>query len=376
MRRTGKNCITVGHDCAGIESPLFALQQLKIPYKHVFSSDINEHSLSFIRSNTNPELLYRDITKRDVNDVPHVQLYICGFPCQMYSRLNQQQKVHDPRKYVVEAVLEYIEVKHPDCFVMENVKGLLSSRKGEDWRHITTRLDALRQFYVWDWKILDAQDFGTPQSRPRVWIVGILKSKAESKVRRVPWPKKQQRSTTCLDLIDRTLTDGDPSLCVSPCYIKHLKVWNILDSDEGLIEFNGSSRTFNVYKHPKVLTQEQIKQIVKTDVSNTLISHDPGMCYKYPGGIRKCTVEECLRLQGFDPSLITVPHITSLQMKSLIGNSMCVSVLKALLDGLVQWVQVKLKILHAYWNVRGWTTQNSDWDYEDERRKYEIETNC
>ena len=104
-RVTTRQPIRVGHDCAGIEAPLHALDLCKVSYRHVFSSEINEHALSYIRANTQPETLYRDITERNVQDTPHVNLYIAGFPCQSYSRLNQKQKEEDPRKQVVDSVL-------------------------------------------------------------------------------------------------------------------------------------------------------------------------------------------------------------------------------------------------------------------------------
>ena len=137
-----------------------------------------------------------------MHDTPHVNLYIAGFPCQSYSRLNQKQKEDDPRKRVVDSVLEYIQEKKPDCFVLENVRGLLSSNKGKDWQHITTKLDSLRHTYVWDWRILDACEFDCPMSRPRVWIVGLLKKEG---VTHIPWPKPIPRTRSCLDLMDRDL---------------------------------------------------------------------------------------------------------------------------------------------------------------------------
>ena len=77
---------------------------------------------------------------------------------------------------MVDSVLEDIQEKKPDCFVLENVRVLLSSNKGKDWQRITkSKLDSTRQEYVWDWRILDACEFDCPMSRPRVWIVGLLK---------------------------------------------------------------------------------------------------------------------------------------------------------------------------------------------------------
>ena len=330
--------ITVGHDCAGVDAPLHALDLCGIPYTHVFSSEIDEKALSYIRINSNPRIIYRDICERNVQEVPHVQLYVCGFPCQPHSKLSTKPKDDDPRKNVVECCLEYIRVKQPDCFLLENVKGVLSSAKGKDWQRITTQLDALRHLYHWDWRILDAQEFGTPQGRARVWLCGLLRK--EGRDNQIPWPVPVPLERTCLDLIDRDLKEG-PKLALAACYLKMLDVWGVdWERDEGLICFNSASRTFSPYvKYPSKLKREEIDSIVRKGVCNTLVRHDPGMAYKFPGGARLCTVAETMRLMGFDEHRIKVPNITPLQMKMLLGNSMCITVLTALLPPLVAALQ-------------------------------------
>ena len=331
--------ITVGHDCAGLDSPLHALDLCGIPYTHVFSSDIDEHALSYIRINSNPHTIYRDIRERDLSEVPRVNLYICGFNCQPYSKLNLHKHDTDPRKQVADCAIEYIKSKLPDCWLLENVKGILSSSKGKDWERLTTQLDGLREHYHWDWRVLDAQQFGTPQSRARVWLCGILKR--EGRKQQIPWPSPVPLKHTCLDLMDRELRDA-AHLKVSPCYLKMLTVWGVdWENDEGCVEFNGSSRTFQFYKNPRRLTDEQRRSVIRKEVCHTMIRHDPGMAYKFPGGIRFCTVEECMRLMGFDSTRVKVPNITQLQMKMLLGNSMCVNVLRALLPGLVEAINIK-----------------------------------
>ena len=88
------NILRVGTDCSGIEAPIQALLQLKIPFRHVFSSDIDKYCIQSIKANYNPEIIFGDkdgafpegdITKRNIKDVPDIDLYVCGFPCQSFS---------------------------------------------------------------------------------------------------------------------------------------------------------------------------------------------------------------------------------------------------------------------------------------------------
>jgi site-specific DNA-cytosine methylase len=82
--------IRIGTDCSGIEAPIQALKQLKIPFEHVFSSEIDDYCIQSIKSNYTPNIIFGDkegmfpegdITKRNVNDIPDIDLYVCGFPC-------------------------------------------------------------------------------------------------------------------------------------------------------------------------------------------------------------------------------------------------------------------------------------------------------
>ena len=81
----------MGTDCSGIEAPIQALLNLKIPFRHVFSSEIDKHCISSIKANYSPEILFGDpdgpfpegdIRKRRPEDIPDLDLYVCGFPCQ------------------------------------------------------------------------------------------------------------------------------------------------------------------------------------------------------------------------------------------------------------------------------------------------------
>ena len=68
--------ITVGTDCSGIDSPILALRELGIAHEHLFSSEVGENALKVIRANCEPKIIYRDILERDLENVPHVDLYM------------------------------------------------------------------------------------------------------------------------------------------------------------------------------------------------------------------------------------------------------------------------------------------------------------
>lgn len=181
-------------DCAGIDSPIQALNKLGIPFKHVWSSDINADCIKQIKANFEPEILYGDpsgpypdgdIRNRDNSNLPDIDLYVAGFPCQPFSNAGLALGLEDHRGNVFYACLDVIKRKQPEMFVLENVRGLLTHDKGRTWCVVWGELEKLRACsgYNVDWKLLNTKDYGIPQSRPRVYIIGV-------KQKQVVWPEK------------------------------------------------------------------------------------------------------------------------------------------------------------------------------------------
>ena len=89
--------IKVGTDFSGIGSPEAALKRLNIPHHNVFACDIDKYAKqSFLELNS-PDLFYDDITTRDYKEVPQLDLYVAGFPCQSFSSMGEQKGLKDER---------------------------------------------------------------------------------------------------------------------------------------------------------------------------------------------------------------------------------------------------------------------------------------
>jgi DNA (cytosine-5)-methyltransferase 1 len=114
--------ITIGTDCSGIEAPIEALKQLGIPYQHKWSCEIDKFARKSIMANHPPEIMYEDITERDHSQLPDVDFYICGFPCQSFSLMGKQLGTKDPRGNIMLHCIDVIKKKQPPVFILENVK--------------------------------------------------------------------------------------------------------------------------------------------------------------------------------------------------------------------------------------------------------------
>lgn len=122
-----------------------------------------------------PSVSFReDITKICGDDIPDVDIFAGGFPCQDLSLANQGKRkgLEGSRSELFFKYAELIEEKLPRWVFIENVPGLLNSAKGEDFRVVLSTLDELG--YGVAWRVLDAKYFGTPQRRRRTYIVASL----------------------------------------------------------------------------------------------------------------------------------------------------------------------------------------------------------
>ena len=118
--------------------------------------------------------LESDITKVEGKDIPDVDVFVGGFPCQDLSLANQGKRkgLEGSRSGLFYKYAQLIEENHPRWVFIENVPGLLNSAKGGDFNVVVSTLDELG--YCVAWRVLDAKFFGTPQRRRRTYIVASL----------------------------------------------------------------------------------------------------------------------------------------------------------------------------------------------------------
>lgn len=153
-------------------------------YKSIFASDIDENcQLTFNHNFPNVPFLCKsiiDIEKNEVNKIlgnKKIDIIIGGPPCQGFSLANKRRNKikDDPRNKLFFEYIKFINWYNPKAFVMENVKGLLSMQKGEVIKQIVQECGNAGKGYNVKYKVLKASDFGVPQCRERVIIIGIRK---------------------------------------------------------------------------------------------------------------------------------------------------------------------------------------------------------
>lgn len=151
--------------------------------KCVFTSEIKQSALEAYCSNFNENISQKDITKVDAKDIPEFNILLGGFPCQAFSFAGSQKGFADTRGtlfFEIERILKY-HLKNVDGFLLENVEGLIvhQKKKKEDpyGETLAIILQVLREKlnFNTEFVLLNASDFGVPQARKRVYIVGCKK---------------------------------------------------------------------------------------------------------------------------------------------------------------------------------------------------------
>tara|TARA_R100001509_G_C4872759_1_gene217358 strand:- start:564 stop:2051 length:1488 start_codon:yes stop_codon:yes gene_type:complete len=178
----------VGTDFSGIGSPEMALKYLNIDFESVFACEIDKYARKSFMQLHHPKNFYNDITTRNHKDIEQLDLYVAGFPCQSFSMAGKRKGFDEARGTLFFNVADFIKINQPKVFVLENVKGLLSHDKGKTFQTIVDILsnnggtqNGQIGFDMFDdglgyhiyWQVLNTKDYGIPQNRERIFIVGF-----------------------------------------------------------------------------------------------------------------------------------------------------------------------------------------------------------
>jgi len=256
---------------------------------------------------------YGNITTINPAELPDFDLLCGGFPCQAFSIAGKRMGFEDTRGTLIYDVFRIIKEKHPKLVLLENVKGLLSHDNGRTFKTIITSLNELG--YAVEWQVLNAKNFGVPQNRERVFIIGHFGGFGGRKV--FPITGEVQK--------DFRIVGQEVSRTVEANYWKGV-------SPNG---HQGSKRQLVRIDEPN--PQERGNQ---PDNSNS-IRRTP-----YTDGmrIRRLTPTECERLMGLPDGWLRVGidengsevKMSDTQSYKMAGNGVCIPVVEAIVSRLIK----------------------------------------
>lgn len=276
----------------------------ELGYKCVFSSEWDKHAQQTYLANFG-EKPFGDITLEETKKhIPkHFDLLLAGFPCQAFSIMGKMKGFADTRGTMFFEVATILKRHQPEAILLENVKQLTTHDKGKTFGTILRILEELG--YHSKWKILNAIDFGLPQKRERVIIVGFRSQ------------KRSEAFDFCFDKVQYDLKSilEDDSL-VDP---------SLFASDKILQNRQKQTEGKNLF-YPSVWHENKAGNVSVLDHACALRT---GASYNYLliNGYRRPSSRELLRLQGFpDNYKIAVSHS---EIRRQTGNSVAVPMIRA-----------------------------------------------
>lgn len=320
---------------AGIGGFRMAMQNLG--GKCIFTSEWDKEAQKTYRANYG-EIPFGDITKEQTKKyIPNdIDVLCAGFPCQAFSIAGKRGGFEDTRGTLFFDVAEIIKRKKPKAIFLENVKGLRNHDKGKTLQTILNVLRSDLGYFVPEPQIINAKDFGVPQNRERIFIVGFSKA---SGVTEFKYPEPLKKKVKFEDIKEEKVPET--KFYLSTQYLKTLELHKERHANKG----NGFG--FEIIPDDGIanavvcggMGRERNLVIDKRITDFTPTTHIKGEVNRK--GIRKMTPREWARLQGF-PDNFKIPVADASAYKQF-GNSVAVPAIQATAEKIISALNLNTK---------------------------------
>ena len=254
------------------------------------------------------------MTKLKSKNIPNCDILIAGFPCQSYSIQGLRKGLDDERGQIIYYLRDILKAKKIKYFILENVKGLTNVNQGKTLKII---LNMLRKIgYKVFWQVLDSSNYGLPQKRERIYLVGIRK---DLKCTEFEFPKTIKKAKLQDFLIEQDTK-----------YIYNNYEWlnKYLNNKYNLGKFNLKKLLKEDYL---IVDTRQSDLRLFRDFVPTLRTGRSGILYVKKGRLRKLSGREALLLQGFGKRIFNKAEgLSNTLLLQQAGNAMSVKVIFAL----------------------------------------------
>ena len=289
-------------------------------YKTVWANDFKHEACVTFRNHFGDIILEGDIEQVDPytnRDIPECDLVLGGFPCQDFSIIWKQPGLNGERGNLYKSFLRFVDAKKPKAFVAENVKGLLTANKKKAIEQIIKDFQSIEPGYIVIPHLYNFADYGVPEFRERVLIVGIRVDTGFDFVHPAPTHGPQEGLLPCV-------TVGDAFVGVEnvPNNNEHLRVTQRTQTIIGMIPEGGNFTDIPedspYYVHGMI--SHVYRRINRSEPSKTIIAAGGGGTwgYHYPEP-RPLTNRERARIQSFPDDFVFYGSTT--EVRRQIGNA-------------------------------------------------------
>ena len=298
---------------SGIGGFELGIQQSDINTELVGYAEIDKYAISIFEKQFTGVTNYGDATAITASNLPDFDLLVGGFPCQAFSIAGKHQGFNDTRGTLFFDIARICAEKRPRYLVLENVKGLLSHDNGQTFQTILRVLADLG--YRVEWQVLNSKDFGVPQNRERVFIVGHLGGTSGRQVFPITGTNSKNTLVTGEDIsyaLDANYHKGTNTLSKSRRQLVALKNINKAESQ--------ANRIYDIDGITPSLRALGGGLGAKTGL------------YQIDTQVRRLTPTECERLQGFPDGWTA--GLSDTQRYKTLGNAVTVPVVTAVMNKL------------------------------------------
>lgn len=304
----------------------FSDEQLTNYVKELYAKTKKENHMKtsyFANYDISEDRWYEDI--RFINGKRYegkVDIFVGGSPCQSFSNMGRRKGLEDARGTLFYNYAKLINDIRPSVFIYENVPGMLNHNNGDTWERIKGVFDSLG--YNFFYKVLNGKNYGIPQNRNRLFVVGFLKNVEFS------FPKEQELKTTMFSYLEKKpearhyLGKKGFEFVTNPKY----KGRAVINND--IIRTQKANQQFNW--NGDFVFEEYDKVKDRQDVLNRAYV---GEWNGQKGVVRQLTYRECYRLMGFDDSF-DYTKVNNLWRYRQAGNSIIVNVLEAIMEEILK----------------------------------------
>ncbi len=320
--------------CSGIGGGRIGMEE--VGFECVGHSEIDLNTAKTYEKFFNDSRNYGDLTKIDLKELPEFDIMIAGFPCQTFSIAGKREGFEDNRGLIIYSLIKIMKTKNVKYFLLENVKGLLNHDKGKTLRIIKNELE--KAGYNLYTKVLNSINFGVPQMRERIYLVGFRKDLDNYSFE---FPIEENIIYNLENYIDtENVSELDKNNETFNKYLKNkynkekkYKIEDILTWENSIIDYRQSDlRRYNGY-------------------FPTLRTGRHGLLYIKNRKIVRLNGYEALLLQGFPKEIAEMvkkdKFFVNNTVLSQAGNAMTVNVIKKIAEKMKQAIESKERFFNG-----------------------------
>jgi DNA (cytosine-5)-methyltransferase 1 len=247
-------------------------------------------------------VMFTDITTRDPKKLPDHDIYVAGFPCQPFSNMGLREGVADRqgRGRIITHIVAALVAKQPKAFILENVRGLVSSHP-ETFDLILKRLRSICHCaYAVSWRLLNTEEHGIPQNRERIYIIGIKKELQAQGNPSFTWPRPLQPRPLA-DFLDGDVRDAMKQETIFKAAASVSTVKKLRQLLRKVRAAGGNPRSTCC---PYVFDLDGSKPHAMNGRCPCITRGRAGSGFYLPSRGRRMTLGERLRLQGLPPAYL------------------------------------------------------------------------